>query len=93
MEPIGTVGKIKITENGMIANVNLDNSSKSNFMIYLLKLEDRQFNLEFKYADIQKMRQDFNTMGYIEIDLALSRVQNKIQKEIKIIKRLIKILV
>ena len=93
MEAIGTVGKITINNNGMIANVNLNDSNGSNLMFHLLKLEDRQFNLEFKIADIERIRQDIQKMGYKEMDLALLRAQKKIYKEVKVIKRFMKNLV
>ena len=93
MEAIGTVGKITISNDGMIAKVNLDNSNRSNLILCLLKLEDRQFNLEFKILDIERIRQDIQKMGYENIDLALSRAQKKLHKEVKVIKRLQKNLV
>lgn len=92
MTPIGTVGKIKITEDGMIANVNLDNSKRSDLMLHLFKLEDRQFKLEFNYVDIQKIREEIKTLGYEQIDKDLLRVQKKIDKEVKFIKKLMKAL-
>lgn len=90
METIGTVGKIKITDKGMIANVNLNNDYRNNLMLLLFKLEDKQFKLDFKYADIQRIREEIKQMGYTEIDLALFRVQKKILKEIKSIKKIMK---
>lgn len=90
MEAIGTVGKITISNDGMIAKVNLDNSNRNNLILCLLKLEDRQFNLEFKIADIERIRQDIQKMGYEDVDLALLRAQKKLFKEVKSIKRLMK---
>ena len=90
MENNKTIGKITISNDGMITNLNLNDSNRKNLMFHLLNLEDRQFNLEFKIADIERIRQDIQQMGYTEMDLALSRAQKKIHKEVKIIKRIIK---
>ena len=92
-EPIGTLGVIKITENGMIANVNLDSSYRSDLMIKLFQLEDRQFKLEFKYTDLQRVREELYSMGYTHLDKDILRVQKKIEAEIKFIKRVMKKLV
>jgi hypothetical protein len=90
MTPIGTVGKIKITENGMIANVNLDNSYRSDLMIKLYQLEERQYKLEFKKFDLQRIREEIKSMGYAGMDKLLLKVEKQIDEEIKFLKRVMK---
>ena len=90
MTPIGTVGKIKITENGMIANVNLDNSYRSDLMIKLYQLEERQYKLEFKKFDLQRIREEIKSMGYVGMEKILLKVEKQIDAEIKFIQRVMK---
>ena len=90
MKPIGTVGKIKITENGMIANVKLDNTFNNRVFMEVYKLEDRIIFLEFKYARLEEMRKELEDKNSIWLAKSFFILQKKIQKEIKSLQKTIK---
>lgn len=90
MEKIGTVGKIKITENGMIANVSLDNTYRNKILIEIYKLEDRILILEFKYAGLEQLKIGLDDEKSAWLKKTFTMAQKKIQKEINSIKRTIK---
>ena len=90
MEKIGTVGKIKITENGMIANVILDNTYRNKILIEIYKLEDRIIFLEFKYAGLEQLKNGLDDEKSLWLKKTFTIAQNKIQKEINSIRRTIK---
>ncbi len=90
MEKIGTIGKIKITEDGMIANVNLDNTYKNKVLIEIFKLEDRILMLEFKYVGLEQLKIGLDDEKSIWLKKTFTMAQKEIQKEINSIKRRIK---
>lgn len=90
MTPIGTVGKIRITKNGMIANINLDNTLRNKILIDIYKLEDRILMLEFKYVGLEQLKQGLDDEKSAWLKKTFTIAQNKIQKEINSIKRSIK---
>lgn len=90
MTPIGTVGKIKITQDGMIANINLDNTLRNKILIDIYKLEDRILILEFKYVGLEQLKKGLDDEKLVWLKNTFSKNQKKIQKEINSIKRTIK---
>lgn len=90
MTPIGTVGKIKITEDGMIANVKLDNTLRNKVLIEIYKLEDKIIKLEFKYFGLEQLKKGLDDENSVWLKNTFSKTQKKIQKEINSIKRTIK---
>lgn len=90
MEKIGTVGKIKITENGMIANIKLDNTYRNKVLIEIYKLEDRILILEFKYAGLEQLKAGLDDEKSAWLKKTFTMAQKKIQKEINSIKRTLK---
>lgn len=90
MEKIGTIGKIKITKNGMIANVKLDNTYRNKVLIEIYKLEDRILFLEFKYAGLEQLKEGLDDEKSVWLKKTFTIAQNKIQKEINSIKRTLK---
>lgn len=90
MEKIGTIGKIKITNEGMIANVKLDNTYRNNVLIEIYKLEDRILFLEFKYAGLEQLKIGLDDEKSAWLKKTFIMAQKKIQKEINSIKRTLK---
>lgn len=90
MEKIGTIGKIKITKNGMIANVKLDNTYRNKVLIEIYKLEDRILFLEFKYAGLEQLKEGLDDEKSAWLKKTFTMAQKKIQKEINSIKRTLK---
>lgn len=90
MEKIGTIGKVKITEDGMIANVNLDNTYRNKVLIEIYKLEDRILILEFKYVGLEQLKNGLDDEKSLWLKKTFTIAQNKIQKEINSIRRTIK---
>ena len=90
MTPIGTVGKIKITENGMIANVKLDNTFNNRVFMEVYRLEDRIIDLEFKYVRLEEMRKELEDKNFNWLAKSYMILQKKIQKEIRSIQKTIK---
>ena len=90
MEPIATIAGIKITENGMIANVNLNNSRFNKIMVELYRLEDKVLMLEFKYTTIVQLIKDLTDYNCLETAKALTNSNKKLFKEIKGLKKTIK---
>lgn len=90
MGNIGTIGSIKVTENGMIANINLDNTFRNKVIIEIYKLEDRISMLEFKYLGIEQMKKDLDADKNAWLIKAFSSLQKKIQKEIKSLQKTIR---
>jgi hypothetical protein len=90
MEKIGTIGKIKITNEGMIANVKLDNTYRNKVLIEIYKLEDRILILEFKYAGLEQLKIGLDDEKSAWLKKTFTMAQKKIQKEINSIKRTLK---
>lgn len=90
MEKIGTVGKIRITEDGMIANVKLNNTFRNKILMQIYKLEDRILTLEFKYVGLEQLKIGLDDEKSEWLIKTFTRNQKKIQKEINSIKRTIK---
>lgn len=90
MEKIGIIGSIKISENGMIANVKLDNTYRNNIIIEIYKIEDRILFLEFKYYRIGEMIKEIEDKNLIWLEKSYKLLQRKIDKEIRSLKRTIK---
>lgn len=90
MTPIGIVGKIKITENGMIANVKLDNTFNNRVFMEVYRLEDRIIDLEFKYVRLEEMRKELEDKNFNWLAKSYMILQKKIQKEIRSIQKTIK---
>lgn len=90
MEKIGTVGKIRITEDGMIANVKLDNTFRNKILMQIYKLEDRILILEFKYVGLEQLKIGLDDENSEWLLKTFTRNQKKIQKEINSIKRTMK---
>jgi hypothetical protein len=90
MTPIGTVGKIKITENSMIANVKLDNTFNNRVFMEVYRLEDRIIDLEFKYVRLEEMRKELEDKNFNWLAKSYMILQKKIQKEIRSIQKTIK---
>lgn len=91
MEKIGTLGKIKITEDGMIANVNLDNTFNIMVFMEVYKLEDKIFDLEFKYMRLEEMRREIKDKDLEWLDNCYISVQKKIKKQIRSLAKTIKL--
>ena len=91
MEKIGTLGKIKITEDGMIANVNLDNTFNNKVFMEVYKLEDKIFDLEFKYMRLEEMRREIKDKDLEWLDNCYVITQKKIKKQIRSLAKTIKL--
>ena len=91
MEKIGTLGKIKITDDGMIANIKLDNTFNNKVFMEVYKLEDKIFDLEFKYMRLEEMRKECETNNLIWLANSFLITQKKIKKQIKSFQKTIKL--
>jgi phage host-nuclease inhibitor protein Gam len=91
MERIGTVGKIKITKEGMIADVKLDNNFRNRVFMEVYKLEDRIIDLEFKYARLEEMKKELEAKNSTFLVKSFIIIQKKIKKEIKSLQKTIKL--
>ena len=91
MEKIGTLGKIKITEDGMIANVNLDNTFNNKVFMEVYKLEDKIFDLEFKYMRLEEMKKECESNNLTWLANSFLITQKKIKKQIKSFEKTIKL--
>ena len=87
MKPIGTVGKIKITENGMICNVNLDSTMKNTILVNIYTLEDKIFFIDFKRVGILEIIKELEQKNCPLTVKALKLTIKKMDKEIKQIQK------
>lgn len=90
MKPIGTVGKIKIGENGMIAKVNLDNTLRNKVLMNIYNLEDKIFFIDFKRVGILEIIKELEQRNCSLTVEALKLTIKKMDKEIKQIQKSIK---
>jgi hypothetical protein len=87
MKPIGTVGKIKVTENGMIANVSLDNTLRNKVLMNIYTLEDKIFFIDFKRVGILEIIKELEQRNCPLTVEALKLTIKKMDKEIKQIQK------
>lgn len=92
MEPIGTLGKIKITEKGMIANVVLNDTKRNIILHKYFILQSELDMLEFKYLKFTILAKDNKKVGNLETAKmfesakpALKKQINKLNKKIAIL--------
>ncbi len=90
MTPIATLGKIKVSENGIIANVKLDDTFRNKLLLEFFRIEDRLVNLEFKYATNIITIKEFKLIGNIETAKLLEAAQISINKEIISLRKTLK---
>jgi hypothetical protein len=87
MKPIGTIGKIKVTENGMIAKVSLDNTLRNKVLINIYTLEDKIFFIDFKRVGILEIIKELEQKNCPLTVEALKLTIKKMDKEIKQIQK------
>lgn len=87
MKPIATVGKIKITEDGMIANLSLDNTLRNKVLMNIYTLEDKIFFIDFKRVGILEIIKELEQKNCPLIVQSLKLSIKKMDKEIKQIQK------
>ncbi len=87
MKPIGTVGKIKVAENGMITNVTLDNTLRNKVLMNIYTLEDKIFFIDFKRVGILEIIKELEQRNCPLTVKALKLTIKKMDKEIKQIQK------
>jgi hypothetical protein len=90
MTPIGTVGKIKITEDGMIANVKINDTLRYKVIKNIYNLEDKIFFIEFKRIGLLEIIRELDKRNCSLTVEALKHTIKKMDKEIKEIRKSIK---
>lgn len=86
-EKIGEVASIKIKDNGMIANISLDNTRRNEIMFHLFAFEDRIFFLEFKVIGLSEMIKEIDEKNLPYLVKTLEISKKKMEKEIRGLKR------
>jgi phospholipid N-methyltransferase len=89
-EVIENIAGFKISENGMIANIELNNDLRNKVLLNLFKLEDKIFFLEFKSIAISELIKELKERQCDLIVKSLELTQKKIKKEIKEINKTMK---
>lgn len=89
-EPIGVLAGFRIKDNGMIANIKLNNSLRNDVLLNIFKLEDRIFFLQFKEIGISEMIKELKEKECHLTAKSLELTQKNIKKEIKSITKTMK---
>lgn len=87
MKPIGTVGKIKIAEDGLIAKVTIDNTLRNKVLINIYNLEDKIFFIDFKRIGILEIIKELEQRNCPLTVKSLKLTIKKMDKEIKEIQK------
>lgn len=90
MEPIGKISGFKIKDNGLIANVKINDTLKYKVIKNIYDLEDRILFIEFKRVAIVQLINEFEQINCPLTAQSLRLSLKKIDKEIKYIKKSIK---
>lgn len=92
MESIGTLGKIKITENGMIANIVLDDTKRNIILHKYFILHSKLDMLNFEYIKFTILAKDNKKAGNLETAKMFENAKPPLKKEINKLNKKISIL-
>ena len=92
MEPIGTLGKIKITENGMIAKVVLNDTKRNMILHKYFILQSKLDMLEFEYLKLMTFAKDHKFAGNLETAKMFENAKPELKKQINKLEKKIAIL-